>query len=164
MVDSADSASAAPEAAAAPASAPPSSASPSSRAEYEFDDKQNLVIGATANRARIFGILCSITGVVQLLAAVLGLAGVLDPGMAVFMIPGGIFNLVLGMFFARVGTSLSQVVMTQGEDITLMLGALQNLGKAFLIQIVASIIVLVWVVLTMVTFIIVSGVVARMVG
>jgi hypothetical protein len=150
-----------------PADAPPSTTAPASspapnEAEYEFDSRQNLVIAGAGNRARIFGILCGITGAVMLLASLLGLVGVLESSLALFLIPAGVFNLILGVLFTRAGTALTHVVTTEGKDVTLMMDALGNLSKAFLTHIVATIVLLFWVVSTIVTYILVSGVLGKL--
>jgi hypothetical protein len=114
--------------------------------EYEFGHAENLVIGSTANRARIFGILCAISGVLELLAAIANLTGLVEGNIAAFLAPTGVFNIVLGVLLTRMSTSMSKVVTTTGSDVTLMMDALENLGKAFLIQIVATVLLMVTVI------------------
>ncbi len=114
--------------------------------EYEFGHAENLVIGSAANRARVFGILCAISGVLEVLAAIANLTGLMQGNVAAFLAPAGVFNIVLGVLLTRASTSLSKVVTTAGRDVTLMMDALENLSKAFLIQIVASVLLMVTVI------------------
>jgi hypothetical protein len=125
--------------------------------EYEFDEGSNRVIGSCGNRARIFGILCAISGAVQLLAAVAGLVALTASSGSWFLIPSGLFNLALGMLFTRAGTSLTKVVTTRGNDVSLMLHALEHLSKAFMVQIAASVVLVLWVVATTLALAVASG-------
>jgi hypothetical protein len=133
-----------------PANAPASEASaPAASPEYEFAPGENLVIGDCGNRARIFGILCSVTGAVQILAALVAVAGLVPRNVALFLAPSGLFNFVLGIFLTRAGTALTNVVNTQGRDVTLLLRALTAFSKAFMVQIVAAFVFLLCVAVTM---------------
>ena len=120
--------------------------------EYEFGHAENLVIGSTANRARIFGILCAISGAFEVLAAIANLVGLSNGNVAAFLAPAGVFNIVLGILLTRASTSLSKVVTTQGSDVSLMMDALENMSKAFLIQIVASVLLMVTVLAMVVVY------------
>ena len=116
---------------------------PSQGAEYEFKQAENLVIGACAHRARIFGILCTISGVIHVGAVALALAGFIEASGIVYLLPTAVFNIVLGVLLFRASTALSKVVTTAGSDVTLMMSALTNLSKAFIVQIVLTAVVLV---------------------
>jgi hypothetical protein len=139
------------------AAAPSTERAGGERAEYEFNAGANLVIGGCGNRARIFGILCSITGALQLIAALLGVTGLVSGSVALFLAPSGVFNLVFGVLLAHAGTTLTDVVNTQGRDVTLMLRALGAFSKAFLVQIVAAIVLVVWVGVTLAGVALTSG-------
>ncbi len=118
-------------------------AAPSQGAEYEFQQTENLVIGACAHSARIFGILCTISGVVHVVAVAMALAGVIEASGIIYLLPTAVFNIVLGILLFRASTALSKVVTTAGSDVTLMMSALTNLSKAFVVQIVLTVVVLV---------------------
>lgn len=133
----------APAAEAAPGSAP---------GEYEFGHEENMVIGACGNRARIFGILCAVSGAMQLIAGILNLAGLVDGNLAAILLPAGVFNLVLGILFTRVSTALSKVVTTAGRDVTLMMEALGNMSRAFMVQIIATVLFMLVVISLVITF------------
>ncbi|MEZ4220069.1 MAG: hypothetical protein R3B13_04000 [Polyangiaceae bacterium] len=137
----------------ASAQASESDEAPASGGEYEFKHPENLVIGSCANRARIFGILCAISGVVHLFAVGLSLAGVVDAGGIVYLLPSAAFNIVLGVLLFRVSTTLTKVVMTAGNDVTLMMSALTHLSKAFVVQIVLTAVVLVAITASMVALV-----------
>jgi hypothetical protein len=77
--------------------------------------------------------------------------------VALFLAPSGVFNLVFGVLLAHAGTTLTDVVNTQGRDVTLMLRALGAFSKAFLVQIVAAIVLVVWVGVTLAGVALTSG-------
>lgn len=119
--------------------APPSSAVPASvQSQYEFGTAENIVISDCAGRSRVWGFLCIIAGVVQLAASVLNVVGMIPGNGAIFSVPAGIFNIVLGVYFIRAGGSMKTVVDTQGHDITHLMEALRNLSRAFFVQIIST--------------------------
>ncbi len=130
----------------------PDSQSSSPPAEYEFGVTENIVISDCGGRARVWGLLCILAGAVQLVASVLNIARLIPGNGALFSLPAGVFNVLLGVYFTRAGGSMKSVVDTQGNDITLMMNALRNLSRAFFVQIVA----------TMVFIVLVLGVIAFM--
>ena len=143
----------------APASA--AAAPASTAAEYEFSHSENMVIGQCSHRARIFGILCAISGVIELIAAGATLFA-LSGGMATaFLLPAGAFNLVLGIYLTRASTNLSLVVTTAGNDVTLMMGALQQLSRAFFVQIIAAVVLMVTILATLAATTALSGILSR---
>ncbi|HMR08546.1 MAG TPA: hypothetical protein PKA88_22350 [Polyangiaceae bacterium] len=129
-------------------------ASVGSGQEYEFKQPENLVIGACAHRARIFGILCAISGFVHVVAVVLSLTGLIDASGIVYLLPTAVFNIVLGILLFRASTALTRVVTTTGSDVSLMMSALTNLSKAFVVQIVLTALVLVAIVGSMVALVV----------
>jgi len=149
---------------AAPAPAETEQSATVSPTEYEFAPGENLVIGDCGNRARIFGILCSITGAVQLIAVASSVLGIVPSNVAFFLAPSGAFNLLLGIFLAHAGTALTDVVNTQGRDVTLLLHALTAFSRAFFVQIVAALVFLIWVGIAIAGFALASGVLAKLLG
>jgi len=107
-------------------------------AEYEFNESENIVIGDCGGRARVWGVLCIVAGAIQIIASGLNLGGMMKGNGWVFSLPAGVFNVVLGVYFARAGGALKSVVETQGSDITLMMDALKSMSRALLIQIIAT--------------------------
>jgi hypothetical protein len=129
--------------------------------EYEFSAGENLVIASCGNRARIFGILCGITGALQLIAAVLTVVDLVPGNVALFLLPSGVFNLILGILLTRAGTALTDVVNTQGRDVTLMLSALTAFARAFGVQIVAAVLLVLWIAVTLAVMALSSGLLPR---
>lgn len=113
---------------------------------YEFNDFENSVIDKTASRAKLWGIISTVIGALQLL----GSCGMVANASYATYLPSGIIALVVGITFIGVGNSLKSVVQTQGNDMMHMMQALQKLGSAFMIQIIATIIGIVLVALIMV--------------
>jgi hypothetical protein len=113
---------------------------PSTRApsEYEFGEAENVVIGSCGGRAQIWGILCVVAGAVQIVASILNIVHLIQGNGWIFMLPAGVFNCVMGVYFTRAGAALKSVVATQGNDITLMMNALRNMARALLVQIIAT--------------------------
>jgi hypothetical protein len=116
----------------------PVSAGPHSLAQYEFGPAENIVISDCAGRAKVWGVLCLLAGAIQIIASGLNIAGMLPGNGAIFSLPAGVFNLVLGAYFVRAGGSMKTVVDTQGHDITHLMEALRNLSRAFFVQIIAT--------------------------
>src|SRR5690606_14923563 len=113
---------------------------------YEFNDFENSVIDKTAGRAKLWGIVSTVIGALQLL----GSCGMVANASYATYLPSGIIALVVGITFIGVGNSLKSVVQTQGNDMMHMMQAMQKLGSAFMIQIIATIIGIVLVALIMV--------------
>lgn len=113
---------------------------------YEFNDFENSIIDKTASRAKLWGIISTVIGGLQLI----GSCGMVANASYATYLPSGIIALVVGITFIGVGNSLKSVVQTQGNDMMHMMQALQKLGSAFMIQIIATIIGIVLVALIMV--------------
>ena len=124
----------------------PTGASPADEQGYEFTPAQNKVVRATGSRVKIWGVFSLIGGGLFVLGAV----ALFFTGEVAGVVGGIIYGLLalipiyIGLNFVRAGRGLGAVVGTEGSDIDHLMGALQNLGTAFLIQIVAAV---VWVTL-----------------
>ena len=103
---------------------------------YEFNETEDLVIDKTASRAKLWGIISTSLGVLQLFSSCFA---VLSPGLATNA-PTGIVAIIVGITFLGVGKSLKSVVQTQGNDLAHMMQALDKMGSAFMVQIVCAII------------------------
>ena len=116
-------------------------ASPPSGEGYEFTTSENQVIRSTGSRVWTWGVFSLIAGALTVLGgAALFLTG--EVGGVI----GGIIYLLLalipifiGLNFVRAGRALGAVVGTEGSDIDHLMSAIQNLGSAFRIQIVAAV-------------------------
>lgn len=113
---------------------------------YEFNDMENSIIDKTAGRAKLWGIISTVIGSLQLI----GSCGMVQNASYATYLPSGIIALVVGITFIGVGNSLKSVVHTQGNDMMHMMQAMQKLGSAFMIQIIATIIGIVLIALIMV--------------
>ena len=136
----------------------PMGMNPAQFGNYEFNDFENSIIDKTASRAKLWGIISTAIGGLQLL----GSCGMVANASYATYLPSGIIALVVGITFIGVGNSLKSVVQTQGNDMMHMMQALQKLGSAFMIQIIATIIGIVLVALIMVLamFVLVGSAVA----
>lgn len=103
---------------------------------YEFNDLENSIIGKTAGRARTWGIISIVLGVLNVL---LGFLFFVSPGLLVNLV-SGIVSIVVGVTFLGAGNSLRSVVDTQGNDLQHMMQAMEKLASAFTVQIVAAIV------------------------
>ena len=126
---------------------------------YEFNDFENQIIDKTAGRAKLWGIISTVIGALQLV----GSCGMVANASYATYLPSGIIALVVGITFIGVGNSLKSVVQTQGNDMMHMMQAMQKLGSAFMIQIIATIIGIVLVALIMVLamFVLVAAAASR---
>lgn len=108
---------------------------------YEFNAEENAIINATGLRAKTWGVLTLVAAVLLGTAGIL--AAVSTEGFGA--VAGVIYALLalipifIGLNFVRAGNALGAVVTTRGNDIDHLMGSLQNLSNAFLIQIVATV-------------------------
>ena len=105
--------------------------------QYEFSDAENHTIRAAGSRTGVWGGISIGVGVMNLLLG----AGVLAKGgglQASASLATGVVSIVVGATFLNIGKALKGVVETKGNDIGLMMGALQQLTKAVTIQIVVT--------------------------
>jgi hypothetical protein len=103
---------------------------------YEFNAVENGIIDKTASRAKLFGIISAVIGGLQVIAS----CGMVANASLAAQLPTGIIALVVGVTFVGVGNALKSVVQTQGNDLMHLMQALQKLGSAFMIQIIAWVI------------------------
>lgn len=109
---------------------------------YEFTPAQNKVVQSTGSRVKIWGVFSLISGGLTVLGAV----ALFFTGEVAGIVAGIIYGLIalipiyLGLNFVRAGRALGAVVETEGSDIDHLMGALQNLGTAFLIQVVCAVV------------------------
>ncbi len=98
--------------------------------EYEFNQDENRVVHGAASWVKAL----AFTLFAQAVLKVLDIAK--SPVLAGATI---IVYAVLGGAFLKAGQSLSEVVDTQGSDVSHMMHALQELGRAFQIRIIAMV-------------------------
>lgn len=109
-------------------------------AQYEFGPHENAVIDRVGSRATFWGIVLIIIGTLLCLATIQVVTGNFS---GILNLPMGIVVIVVGVKFLGAGKSFKDVVHTQGNDISNLLRALDNLGSALLIQIIMTIVVVV---------------------
>jgi hypothetical protein len=115
---------------------------------YEFSAEQNQVIGRTGGRVRLWGILSLFAAVLMLLGGLL--SATIAPVVALIYLAAALIPLFVGLAFMRAGKALKAVTTTEGHDVALLMDAMDNLARAFGIQLVAS---LAWFALIVIAFI-----------
>jgi hypothetical protein len=111
---------------------------------YEFLSTENAIIATSGARARAFGALNIIAGVVMILGG-LAIAATLGATRAEMRVVGygvavaALVPLIAGPFYLRAGKAFSEVVRTEGNDIALMLTALTHLRNAVRVEGIATI-------------------------
>lgn len=123
----------------------PSSSNPASvpfresqgRAQYEFGDAENAVIGSVSKRSVTWGTVSIVLGVFQVIA---GVAALKTPTVGLVQLVGGVVAIIVGISFRKVGGSFKSVVDTQGNDVGNLLDALRGLDRALVTQLVAVVV------------------------
>ena len=135
------------------ADAPPAAAESLSDGKYEFGHYENATIDKVAGRARIWGMISLIVGVLCVLSA-LGsaifsaqlpaeLTKILLPIALAVLLPMGVVYLVMGKLYMDSGAELKQVVATQGNDVELMMRGINKMAGAFRIETIMTLVALV---------------------
>lgn len=135
-----------------PGGAPPGGAPPGglSTGQYEFNDDENVTIERAGASSSIWAA-CAIVGAV-LLGTLAGLQLSLDNVRgAVLVLPLFLVCAVAGWLYFGTGKALKAVVDTEGNDVELLMQALDRLGTAFRNEVIVTILaVVVFVVLSFV--------------
>jgi hypothetical protein len=103
---------------------------------YEFNAYENSILEKTAARAKLWGIISAVLGVIECLA---GIGGIFSPSFLV-PLPLGIVAIVVGITFIGVGNSLGSAVTTRGNDLMHVMQAMEKLNTAFLIEVICHLI------------------------
>jgi hypothetical protein len=124
---------------------------------YEFTESENVTLGNTAKYARWWGIMSIASGVLLVLMAGLVLAVLAAVGSALSgrlpalskgaligavvgtLGPLGLVYIVCGVLYLQTGTALQEAVVTEGQDVPLLMSALRTLSRAFMIEALATI-------------------------
>jgi hypothetical protein len=120
-----------------PGTAPPGSPRnlPGPYGSYEFNPIENAIIGKTAGRAKLWGVVSVVVGSLQLFSS----CGAVENRALAANLPLGLVAVIVGITFVGVGNSLGSVVSTRGNDLMHMMLALQKMSTAFMIQILCGI-------------------------
>ncbi|CAN5656255.1 hypothetical protein BH09MYX1_BH09MYX1_03160 [soil metagenome] len=102
--------------------------------DYELNTAENEVVSATSKRAKLWGVIAIVIGVLHLM---LGLGAIVKPGLAVYFVDG-VIEIIVGSMFLGAASSFAAVVSTQGRDMPNMMKALLRLNTIFMIQIVVT--------------------------
>jgi hypothetical protein len=97
---------------------------------YEFDEYENIVIKELADNASFFGTIGIVFGILGTLGAVVLIARNANGLMGVVSVVG---LLVQGIFARKAATRFHTVVNTQGNDIPLMMEALTQLQRYYVV-------------------------------
>lgn len=109
-------------------------------AEYEFSAEAEQVIDQTARRTKTWGVISIIVGALQLLNVFNVFTG---NWLALVQGVGGLVSIIVGVVFLGAARSLAAVVTSEGSDVSLMLSALTDLGKAFNIQSIMAVLAMI---------------------
>ncbi|MBN9166012.1 MAG: hypothetical protein J0I07_34000 [Myxococcales bacterium] len=122
---------------------------------YEFNPYENSIIEKTASRAKLWGIISTTIGALQ----IVGSCGMFASAHLATYLPAGIVAIVVGVTFIGAGNSLKAVVTTQGNDLMHLMQAMQKMSSAFIIEIVCAVIgfVLAVVAMIIVMFVLVAA-------
>ena len=97
-------------------------------AEYEFDARENEVVGSAASWARVLAVVLFVNAALSLFNC--------NPFSATL-------NAVVGSYFLGGAKSLTAVVTTEGNDVANMMQALTKLGAAFKVRVIVTVVALV---------------------
>lgn len=105
---------------------------------YEFDDIENVLIGKTAKRVKIWGIISYVIGILGVLGVVVVLFVPMEMRVKLLVLAGAtpllITHLAIAHFYVTSGNALQRVVDTQGDDVQHLLEGIQKLTLAFKIE------------------------------
>lgn len=122
-----------------------------SEGQYEFGGDENMRIDRAGTSSSIWAA-CAIVGAL-LLGVLAGLQIFLENIRgALLLAPLFLVCATAGWLYLGTGKALKEVVSTQGNDIELLMRALDRLGRAFRIEVIATVVaLLVFLVLSLVT-------------
>jgi hypothetical protein len=124
---------------------------PLSEGKYEFNGDENMRIERAGQSSTIWAV-CAMVG-----AVLLGTLAVVQISLhnvrgAVLVAPLFLICAVAGWLYLGTGKALKQVVTTEGNDVELLMRALERLTRAFRYEVIATAVALVlFVVLSLVT-------------
>jgi hypothetical protein len=108
-----------------------------SEGTYEFGEDENVSIERTGASSTIWAV-CAIVGAV-LLGTLAAIQFFLDNVRgAILVLPLFLVCLVAGWLYLGVGRALKEVVTTEGNDVELLMRALDSMGKAFRNEVIAT--------------------------
>jgi hypothetical protein len=129
---------------------------------YEFSDSESAIVAKAGRRARIWGIFSLVLGALFLIGGLVALAGsgiiaadgrggdrfglllagVLG-GAGVIVLINGVAQCATGVAYIDAGNALLTAVHTGGSDVGHLMRAVKKLGTGFLLETVATMVVVV---------------------
>ncbi len=108
---------------------------PLSEGQYEFTSEENERIDRVGSSSSIWGI-CAIVG--GLLLATLAIVQFLLDNFrgAILVVPLLLVCVLVGGLYRKAGQALTKVVTTEGNDVELLMGSLNQLARAFRIEVI----------------------------
>ncbi|MBL8717197.1 MAG: hypothetical protein JNL79_14520 [Myxococcales bacterium] len=109
---------------------------------YEFNQTEDAVIGRLGGRARVYGVMSIVIGLLMMAAGVVVivvLPGPLGLPVGAAVAVAALQPIVSGGFYAAAGSAFKQVVDTQGNDIPHVLGAVTKLTHAVRVEAIVAI-------------------------
>ena len=98
-------------------------------AQYEFDQGQNVLIGALAKKMLWVAYFTIGAGLLMVVAGVLSLS---EGGLAALI--EAPFLVIIGIWTKKAAASFQRVVTTEGSDVTNLMAALGELKKLYTLQ------------------------------
>lgn len=99
--------------------------------EYEFDINDNEVFNGTAKAMKFVSVATFVFGILYVLAGVLSLA---SPIQGVIDIAMGICMIMIASWLWSAASSFKMIVVTEGNDITNLMYAIQKLRSVYTLQ------------------------------
>jgi hypothetical protein len=93
--------------------------------QYEFSEDENILVGSLAKKMKFVGIFGIIFGILEILE------GIFSDKTAIVQ---GLISIIIGIWTTKASESFQKIVDTQGNDISYLLGALDQLKKLFSLQ------------------------------
>ena len=113
--------------------------------QYEFSEEENILVGSLAKKMKFVGIFGIIFGVLEILQ------GIFSDKTAIVQ---GLISIIIGIWTTKASESFQKIVDTQGNDISYLLGALDQLKKLFSLQYWTYLIGAIIVIITIISFLI----------
>jgi len=104
----------------------------SETAEFEFDVNQNDLLEDLSGKMRFVGLLLLFVGALNGVAGVIILFSKLQDGLS--SIVAGVIFVLIGFWTRQASTSFTQIVETEGQDISNLMIALGELRKLYALQ------------------------------
>jgi hypothetical protein len=104
----------------------------SETAEFEFDVNQNDLLEDLSGKMRFVGLLLLVVGALNGVAGVIILFSKMQDGLS--SIVAGVIFVLIGFWTRQASTSFTQIVETEGHDISNLMIALGELRKLYALQ------------------------------